>query len=992
MIDKIRKVIKPAKRKEANVEAEKGETIVTYLFGISIPEHYKIEGKKHEQGGTPLKVPDGSFVFSDDKKMIVDDPNILKFFNESKPKTPAQIAKKYELNEYKAKLIDPNTDQISKVTSALMLKNNYEKLAQLALYQEAKKGFKDGVPKFAEDYLLSIGIEPDQLIEAVRSKMEEKIYKNPNVDEESNSVMQHGGDPTNPYDKNRIIQEKKALFDKWIEDFKKGRTEFSLGNINPNLNKQVYEAFLEYAKSKGLNIENVNFVSSNPSFQSGTGYSSISFSTKNTQQPESVKSQNETLKELEFNVEDVNKRLMDPKKPIEEVNIPSSKNATDKKLTGVIEEPTDNKPVVSFTPEPKGKDVAEKRKWLQSEEGKKWLESEEGKQWLQSEDGKKYQQELRYNKLAGIANRLLPNEPIEITIGGMDGIANLSMMATEASKWNLGRPRPQQFSADNVFQPVKGIDRGDYSAAGSTYGQFRPNEQTPKYTEAILYQEGGSIRDGEESKPKWNKEDEVSLQQLSKMLTERNKNIEWVDRAINYDKSLKPIPDKDNPGYYSTHLLTYSTDDEGNYIIYPMIVRQGDKLVKFDDPKEAYKHAIDNKQYIVTNSKDLAEYYTEKGFKESTGLVDKVKEHVEELEKQGYYKNKKMNLMQRIKNYLRNKMQEGGEPKKDKKDNDNNYLQVSSNDLLYGKWLANATPYKTPSDQEIKKNIENYFKNKPYSGEITSKVSPSNEVEIQTKPNTFEKGFRYSTDWQDLKLDNDEKTKPEDIYKPKIGRKYYTQDIRNIAATLGQLAGIKMYLPWSAPIDYMVPRAVYYDPTREIQGAATVASTQGKLMQAYLSPQSAMANMGEQQARLAEQVANMVAGAQQRNIGIANQMEQQRANIYNQIANMERARQQELYNQTIAARQQYDNARRKALAAYIAALNQADENAARAYNLSNIVFADSPFYIDPATGQIEIDKSRVKLDKSKTPDKPLEEKIKESYKKYKEAGMPNDVI
>jgi hypothetical protein len=190
----------------------------------------------------------------------------------------------------------------------------------------------------------------------------------------------------------------------------------------------------------------------------------------------------------------------------------------------------------------------------------------------------------------------------------------------------------------------------------------------------------------------------------------------------------------------------------------------------------------------------------------------------------------------------------------------------------------------------------------------------------------------------------------------------------------------------------MVPRAVYYDPTREIQGAATIASTQGKLMQAYLSPQNAMANMGEQQARLAEQVANMVASAQQRNVGIANQMEQQRASIYNQIANMERARQQDLYNQTIAARQQYDNARRKALAAYIAALNQADENAARAYNLSNIVFADSPFYIDPATGQIEIDKSRVKLDKSKTPDKPLEEKIKESYGKYKEASIPNDVI
>jgi len=1028
MIDKIKKVIKPANRKEANVEAEKGESIVTYLFGISIPEHYKIEGKKHEQGGTPLKVPDGSFVFSDDKKMIVDDPNILKFFGESKPKTPAQIAKKYELNEYKANLIDTNADQISKITSALMLKNNYEKLAQLALYQEAKKGFKDGVPTFAEDYLLSIGVEPKQLIEAVKGKMEEKIYKNTNVDEQGNPVMEEGGDPTNPYDKNKIIQEKKALFDKWIEDFKNGRTEFSLGNINPNLNKQVYEAFLDYAKSKGLNVEDVNFVSKNPNPQNTIGYSTKSFiGNGNNQQPVKDESEQNIPKELEFNIEDVNKRL--ESQPTEEVNLPpSNSNSTNnKKFTGVIEEPVDNKPVLQNTTEPKGNTVDEKRKWLQSKEGKKWLESEWGKQWLESSDGKKYKQELRYNKLSSIANSLLPNQPVEITLGGMDGIGNLTMMATEASKWNLGKPRSQQFSADNVFQPVKGIDRGDYSAAGSTYGQFRPNEQTPKYTEAIPYQEGGGVKDGEEPKPRWNKDDEVSLQQLSKVLTERNKDKEWVDRAINYDRSLTPIPDENNPGYYSTHLLGYSSDDKGNYIIYPMIVRQGDKLVKFNNPDEAYKYAMDNKQYIVTNSKDLAEYYTERGFrgfKESTGIEDKVKEHVGELEKQGYYEdNKKMNFIDKIKNYLRNKMDEGGEPKNDNKSS--NYLQVPDN-TDYMRWLANTKNNSENSGsysvsdnknrltaiysdvhlgsldpRNINKNIDSYFKNKNDGIEITSKVNPSNEVEIQTKPNTFEKGFRYSTDWQNLKLDKDksqeqsnteEQNKVEEQYKPKIGRKYYTQDIRNIAAALGQLAGVKMYLPWSAPIDYMVPRAVYYDPTREIQGAATVANTQGKLMQAYLSPQSAMANMGEQQARLAEQTANMVANAQQRNIGVANQMEQQKAGIYNQAANMERARQQELYNQTVTARQQYDNSRRKALAGYIAALNQADENAARAYNLSNIVFADSPFYIDPATGQIEIDKSRVKLDKNKTPDKPLEEKIKESYKMYKESSIPDNII
>lgn len=788
MIDKIRKVIKPVNRGEANVEAEKGETIVTYLFGISIPEHYKIEGKKHEKGGTPLKVPDGSFVFSDDKKMIVDDPNILKFFGESKPKTPAQIAKKYELNEYKAKLIDPDTDQISKITSALMLKNNYEKLAQLALYQEAKKGFKDGVPKFAEDYLASIGIEPDQLIEAVKGKMEEKIYEKPSVDEQGNPIMQEGGDPTNP-------------------------------NNYP---------FLE-PKQPGRLVKDEEL---------------------------DVKLRLDIPKELEFNIQDVNKRLEDPDTPFEEVNIPSSKTKSDNKIVGVIEEPVDDKPVLQNTTEPKGKDVAEKRKWLQSEEGKKWLESEWGKQWLQSKDGEKYQQELRYNKLTSIANKLLPNEPIEITMGGMDGIANLTMMATEASKWNLGKPKSQQFSADNVFQPVKGIDRGDYSAAGSTYGQFRPNEQTPKYTEAIPYAEGGDVKDGEESRTK-------------------------------------------------------------------------------------------------------------------------------------------MNLTDKINNYLRNKMGTGGEPEKDNSKNTNE-------DTVYRFPIFFDTTDNTPKifnpQYKPDSSLQNTSEHSPHytykSGSDYDRFMGISGLNDRDK-NSYYIDNTGSTKQEETKQEEtktEEQNKIEEQYKPKIKRKYYTQDIRNIAAALGQLAGVKMYLPWSAPIDYMVPRAVYYDPTREIQGAATVANTQGKLMQAYLSPQSAMANMSEQQARLAEQTANIVANAQQRNVGVANQMEQQRAGIYNQAANMERARQQELYNQTITARQQYDNSRRKALAGYIAALNQADENAARAYNLSNIVFADSPFYIDPATGQIEIDKSRVKLDKSKTPDKSLEERIKESYKEYKSAGIPDSII
>jgi hypothetical protein len=35
-----------------------------------------IGGEKHSNGGTPLNVPEGTFVFSDTKKMRIKDPEI----------------------------------------------------------------------------------------------------------------------------------------------------------------------------------------------------------------------------------------------------------------------------------------------------------------------------------------------------------------------------------------------------------------------------------------------------------------------------------------------------------------------------------------------------------------------------------------------------------------------------------------------------------------------------------------------------------------------------------------------------------------------------------------------------------------------------------------------------------------------------------------------------------------------------------------------------
>jgi len=150
--NRVSDTLSPVPRDEANIEAERGETIVGDLNNDGMVEHAIVGGKRHFQGGTPLNVPDGSFVFSDYNKLKIKNKDLLKgIFNYggSKGATPAQVAKRYELNKYVDILNDPESDPLDKKTAQLMLDNNMKKLGQLALVQEGMKGFPDGIPDIA---------------------------------------------------------------------------------------------------------------------------------------------------------------------------------------------------------------------------------------------------------------------------------------------------------------------------------------------------------------------------------------------------------------------------------------------------------------------------------------------------------------------------------------------------------------------------------------------------------------------------------------------------------------------------------------------------------------------------------------------------------------------------------------------------------------------------------------------------------------------------
>jgi hypothetical protein len=149
----------------ANLEAEKGETVVTNLNKDGIPEHYKIGGDRHSEGGTPLNLPPNSFIFSRDPKLKVKDPNIQKDFGMTEKKsgyTFAQMAKKYDINKYREQL-QKNPDKIQADSAEAMIANYNLKLGKLALVQESLKGFPQGIPQIAMPYLIMSGINPEEM-------------------------------------------------------------------------------------------------------------------------------------------------------------------------------------------------------------------------------------------------------------------------------------------------------------------------------------------------------------------------------------------------------------------------------------------------------------------------------------------------------------------------------------------------------------------------------------------------------------------------------------------------------------------------------------------------------------------------------------------------------------------------------------------------------------------------------------------------------------
>lgn len=187
---KATKHITAVPREIANLEAEGGETVYGDLNGDGFPEHQIISGPRHHEGGVPLNLPEDTFIFSDTGGMKIKDPELLDMFGKAGTKkayTPAQLAKQYDIQKYREILEDPDSDRMDRKTAELMIKNFVIKLGCLALVQEAKKGFPQGIPKVAQPCLQAKGITEEQIAPNQEIALLAKQIEDRNAQNQKNS-------------------------------------------------------------------------------------------------------------------------------------------------------------------------------------------------------------------------------------------------------------------------------------------------------------------------------------------------------------------------------------------------------------------------------------------------------------------------------------------------------------------------------------------------------------------------------------------------------------------------------------------------------------------------------------------------------------------------------------------------------------------------------------------------------------------------------------
>jgi hypothetical protein len=177
---------------------------------------------------------------------------------------------------------------------------------------------------------------------------------------------------------------------------------------------------------------------------------------------------------------------------------------------------------------------------------------------------------------------------------------------------------------------------------------------------------------------------------------------------------------------------------------------------------------------------------------------------------------------------------------------------------------------------------------------------------------------------------------------------WWLQDTVNTMGAFGDLASINKYMPWAASVDLEEPRPTFLDPTRELAAQSEQANIAAQASGAFAGNAQQMgARLANIQGQGAAGAANTLSNINNQNVGIANQFEGQQIGIRNQEQLMNQQIANDLYDKNVIANQQFDNAKRQAMANLRQQYNTALTNRAKTDALNQLY---PNYQVDPSSG------------------------------------------
>ncbi len=900
----VKKSIDPVDRKMANLEAEKGEVVLTYDDkGLSYPKLYYINGKKHSQGGTPLLLPDGSFIFSNSKELKIEDKDILNLFGAKTPKTPAELARKLlDLNKSSKVLEDEQQKDSLKVGTAMAdIDGKMGLLSILAMYQERMKNpdglTYDKIPTFAKTYLETIKGIP----------LAEK---------------QEGGSDDNA-----------------DRDIPKAQ----LGIDVKGNEKKKNDEHANYVPAPE-NEEHKNYVSPDQINNSHTNYISP------------------------LSVDSGNKNYISP------LSVDGGhKNYTSDNSGQNSSKLLEFKDYEAMVEEVKGKKLEEMNPKEISDEISKMYTSDLQPKMEKRDNEKDYK--FRFN---------IP--------GGMD-LLNYYISAGMALRNNQN-----PYSSDVMYPIATGRDRGDFVSAGSAFGYFRPDQYNPSTNYSIynitpntipgnyqqrIFEEGGesgkqnNTKDGNETDKQ-----SVTEKQLDEIIQRWHevykdyldgelKNYENFKNKIGNDVKQKLIKALQvNPNITKEEIVDFINSQNFNVsskdnLYNEEIQKNKDKLNRII---EQLDNNVINDIFTIKNAfnlltKEFIDDDVRKKIFDSTMTSKNVERINNEFLKIINLLNlKPQNVFENINNINFENLE-----------NIFGYNTTSKKPLIPIHSLIYQFGFNKIND------ADNYEKQTPskssklkydgISGQNTSasyiipKEKPQPKVELTPEPEKPKVGNFIPKTYVE-KIKEPDGTLKQNTYRDD---RFYKQDVNNTVYSLAALNSIKKYLPREFMYSPDVPRPVFMDPERQVQlNSQSVQNTLNTLASS-LSPQVLSSISSGIVASSSENIANIIGNTYNQNVNLANQYNERKADILNRQREYNTAKAQNLYDKTVIANQQYDNARREAYRNLVASWNKMITNRSYRHNMNESYLKETPFRID--------DEGRVQfipeLGKQLSPSKPM---------------------